>query len=285
MKNIKSGLCIVLCLALMAVGGTAAGAARSAEKGTILIVAFGTSVEKARVSYARVEEQVRTAFPDHDVLWAWTAHTLLKTGPAPMLSTQEALAKLGTEGVKEVSILSLHVIPGAEYSDLLRNARAFEGLPKGLRHVRVSPPLLYDTESVHAVAKILINNLPKGRKAEDAVLFVGHGTHHPAGVYYPALHHYLSRLDANAFVGTIEGDLALENVTAALKARGIQKVWLAPLMTVAGDHALNDLFGNTPDSWKQHFIKNGIQVEDVAKGLGEDADLIDHWIGGLQKLE
>jgi len=254
------------------------------NKEAILIVAFGTSVEKARSSYVNVEKQVKAAFPDQEIRWAWTAHSLLRSGGKDMLSPQEALARLATEGIKEVSVLSLHVIPGAEYNNIVRYAAAFEGLPKGLERIRLAPPLLYDTDSMQAVAQALVKNLPKERQPGDAVLFVGHGTHHPAGVYYPALQYYLSTLDKNTFIGTVEGDLDLERTTAAMKTQGIKKVWLAPLMTVAGDHALNDLFGDEPDSWKQHLAKNGFAVETVRKGLGEYPDLVSLWVNGLRNL-
>ena len=257
-------------------------AAKSRE--AILIVAFGTSVEKARSSYANVEKQVKAAFPGQEVRWAWTAHSLLRSGGKDMLSPQEALAKLATEGTKDVSVLSLHVIPGAEYNNIVQYAAAFEGLPKGLERILLAPPLLYDTDSMQTVAKILVKNLPKERQPGDAVLFVGHGTHHPAGVYYPALQYYISTLDKNTFIGTVEGDLDLEHATATMKTQGIKKVWLAPLMTVAGDHALNDLFGDESDSWKQHLAKNGFAVETVRKGLGEYPDLINLWVNGLKNL-
>ena len=248
----------------------------------ILIVAFGTSVEKARVSYANVEKEVKTAFPGKEIRWAWTAHSLLKTGP-DALSPQEALAKLGTEGVKNVAILSLHIIPGEEYSNLVKTAEAFEGLPKGLEKVRLSRPLLSDTESLSVVADILLKSLPGQRKKDEAVVFVGHGTHHPAGVYYPALQYYLKAKDKNAFVGTVEGDLDLEAITGVLKAAGIKKIWLTPLMTVAGDHAQNDLFGDEDDSWKKHLSANGIQVTPIEKGLGENPAVIGQWVERLKK--
>lgn len=277
-------LALLLCIGTVHAKEGAKAEAQSAAKQTILIVAFGTSVEKARVSYAKVEEQVKAAFPGHDIHWAWTAHSLLKTGAKPVLSPQEALAKLGTEGVKDVSVLSLHIIPGAEYNNLVQYARAFEGLPKGLERIRLAPPLLNDTESMRTVAKTLVKNLPKQRKPDEAVLFVGHGTHHPSGVYYPALQYYLSTLDSNVFIGTVEGDLDLEATSAILKKKGIKKVWLAPLMTVAGDHAVNDLFGSESDSWTQQLASQGMKVEAVAKGLGEYPDLIALWVAGLKQM-
>ncbi|MDR1659406.1 MAG: sirohydrochlorin cobaltochelatase, partial [Desulfovibrio sp.] len=170
-------LCAVCC--------GAASAAQPPAKEAVLVVAFGTSVEKARVSYANVERQVKKAFPGREVRWAWTANSLLRTGSKnkPMSSTQEALAKLAAEGTKEVSILSLHIIPGAEYNDLIRTAAAFEGLPKGLRRVRLAPPLLYGTDSLQGVSRLLVGSVPAERRKDEAVLFVGHGTHHASGVY------------------------------------------------------------------------------------------------------
>jgi sirohydrochlorin cobaltochelatase len=261
-------------------------AARSSAGEAVLVVAFGTSVEKARVSYANVERQVKEAFPGREVRWAWTANSLLKTSSKnkPVLSTQEALAKLAAEGTKDVSILSLHIIPGAEYNDLLRTAAAFEGLPKGLRRVRLAPPLLYGTDSLQEVSRLLVQSVPAARKKDEAVLFVGHGTHHAAGVYYPALQYYLHMLDRNAFVGTVEGDLDFEVVLKSLQAGGVRKVWMAPLMTVAGDHAANDLFGAGAESWRQRFLASGIQVQAVPKGLGEYPVFVAQWLEGLKKL-
>lgn len=260
-----------------------------AEKKTeeaILIVAFGTRVEKARVSYTNVDKQVKEAFPDQEVRWAWTAHSLLKSSQGEaMLSPQEALARLGTEGFKKVSVLSLHVIPGQEYSNLVETALAFEGLPKGIEEIRLSPPLLWDTDSMRIVAELLLKSVPAKRKAGEAVLFVGHGTHHPAGIYYPALQYYLSAVEPQAFVGTVEGDLNLEVVSKALKAKAIKKVWLIPLMTVAGDHAMNDLFGDEADSWKQSFKAGGIAVEEVKRGLGENPELVARWVEGLKAIK
>ena len=250
----------------------------------ILVAAFGTSVASAQASYAAIDKEVKNAFPDHEILWAWTAHTLLKKHPRndPVLSVQEALARFAAMGIKKVSVLSLHVIPGKEYEDLTTIAHAFEGLPKGLERVSLSPPLLYDTESLDRTAELLLKNIPSGRKANEAVLFIGHGTHHPAGVYYPALQYYLSRRDGNAFVGTVEGDLDSETVSGALKAKGITKVWIAPLMMVAGDHAVNDLFGKAPDSWSERMKAGGMKVEPIAKGLGEYPDIVEQRISDLR---
>ena len=49
----------------------------------------------------------------------------------------------------------------------------------------------------------------------------------------------------------------------------VRKVYLAPFMVVAGDHALNDMAGDDEDSWKSRLTAAGYEVECILKGLGE----------------
>jgi sirohydrochlorin cobaltochelatase len=283
-----------MALMMLASPALAAGKGGKEAKEAILLVAFGTSAKKALVSYTNVEKEVKAAFPGQDVRWAWTAHSLLKSDPKnPRLSLQEALAKLAIDDVRKVYILSLHVIPGIEYSNIVHIAHAVQGLPKGIEEIKVSTPLLFTAESVAKVAEALMADAPKGRKADEALVFVGHGTSHAAGVYYPALQYYLSLLDKNAFVGTLDfekgdppapGSPGQDDILKALKANGIRKVWLAPLMTVAGEHTANDLFGDEEDSWKEVFKANDLAVETVNKGLGEYPAWVTRWVDSLKKI-
>ncbi len=273
-QRIASSFLLCALLALCALP-----AAATEKQQAVLIVAFGTSVEQARVAYEQVEKQVTAAFPDRKVVWGWSARTLLKKTDPPRLTPQQALAELAAEGIKSVDVLSLHVIPGAEYADLERTVRAFEGLPKGLTRIRLAPPLLHNTESLHAAAKALLRANPHAE--DEALLFVGHGSRR-AGVYYPALQYYLHSLDPKAFVGCVEGDPDFDAVLKSLKAGSIRKVRLAPLMTVAGDHALNDLFGPEKTSWLERLQIAGIKVETSIKGLGEDPAFVTLWLEGLK---
>ncbi|MDR2892941.1 MAG: sirohydrochlorin cobaltochelatase [Deltaproteobacteria bacterium] len=255
----------------------------------VVIAAFGTSVERAKVSYSNVEAKVRAVLPGRPILWAWTAHSLLPRAASadPVYTVQEALAKAGRAGVKKVYLLSLHVIPGLEYANLEQAAAAFAGLPKELEVVLLSRPLLHDTASLAKMAEILLQGLPGERRSDEAALFVGHGTHHPAGVYYPALQYYLSRRDAGALVGVVEGGEGspdLESVIHVLREKEIKTVWLVPLMVVAGDHAMNDLFGVDPDSWQERLKAQGFAVKPVQRGLGENPAIVDLWAERLQEL-
>ncbi|MDR1857512.1 MAG: sirohydrochlorin cobaltochelatase [Desulfovibrio sp.] len=253
-------------------------ATRQQPKEALVIAAFGTSAVKARTSYANVEEAAKKVFPGREIRWAWTARSLAAADGRQ--TPLEALARLAAEGAEDVAVLSLHIIPGQEYQGLLDAAKALEGLPKGLRKVRVAPPLVHDTASLDKVAGMLLETL-KERKAGEAAVFVGHGSPHRSAVFYPAMQYYLQRRDANALVGTVEGDMDRQSVIDALQARGVKKVWLAPLMTVAGEHAASDLFGDGEDSWKKGLEAAGFQVVPVRKGLGEYPAFVDRWVSGL----
>jgi sirohydrochlorin cobaltochelatase len=72
------------------------------------------------------------------------------------------------------------------------------------------------------------------------------------------------------FLGTVEAAPTFEDVLADLKTTRVKRLILAPFMIVAGDHARNDLAGETdPESWLSLFKKNGYKVETDLVGLGE----------------
>ena len=55
-----------------------------------------------------------------------------------------------------------------------------------------------------------------------------------------------------------------------LATYGAQKVILAPLMVVAGDHASNDMAGDEEDSWKTILTQAGYEAECVLEGMRQN---------------
>ncbi len=92
---------------------------------------------------------------------------------------------------------------------------------------------------------------------------MGHGTHHPANAFYAALMFQLQLKDPNVYIGTVEGYPELDTVLTLLKKNQIQKAYLIPFMSVAGDHAKNDMAGDENDSWKSIISKAGIECVPV----------------------
>ena len=70
-------------------------------------------------------------------------------------------------------------------------------------------------------------------------------------------------------VATVEGTPTLEQILPEIKSSGCRRVLLAPLMIVAGDHAVNDLAGDDEDSWRSVLKREGYEVSVLLKGLGE----------------
>jgi sirohydrochlorin cobaltochelatase len=261
------------------------GAKKPVQK-AILLVAFGTSDQEAQKTFLRVDEQARKAFPGVEIRWAYTSRMIRKklAKEGKVLDSPEvALAKLMEEGTTHVAVLSLHTIPGGEYHELYRNAHLYGQMEGGFERILVARPLLSSSKDMDTVAAALLKNVP-GRKTSDGVLFMGHGTErHPADAIYLAMNQVFQDLDPNAFAGTVEGRLSLEHILPKLLNRKVGKVYLVPLMSVAGDHARNDMAGDEPKSWKSVLMKNGFKCEVILKGTADYPEILNVWLEHLQE--
>jgi sirohydrochlorin cobaltochelatase len=130
-----------------------------------------------------------------------------------------------------------------------------DGLP-------VSAPLL-DTEGDLEWMAGLLDGIAaaEGR----TLLVMGHGTDHAADETYARLRTVLTD---RVKLACVEGRHALEGILDALEAVPGKALTLMPLMLVAGDHAMNDLAGDAPDSWKNILLSRGFDVRARLTGLG-----------------
>ena len=283
-RTARISLLTIVCLMFQASLLMAHSDTRPMKKG-ILLVAFGTSIPEAETSFKNIDAKVKAAFPGVEVRWAYTSkiirHKLAKEGKV-IASPSEALAKMMDDDFTHVAVQSLHTIPGKEYNALRTTAKAFEGMPKGMRSIFVGTPLLYSPSDVEKAVNVMAAQFPKERTADEAIVLMGHGTPHAANIYYPALQYYFGKMDPNVFVGTVEGSPTLDDVLAGLKKQGIKKAYLLPLMSVAGDHARNDMAGDEDDSWKSVLTKAGITCVPVLKGTAEYDDIADLWLDHLK---
>ncbi len=266
----------------------AAGHRGAAEKGMgILLVAFGTSIPEAQGAFADIEKMVHAAFPEVPVRWAYTSVIIRKklAERGQILdSPAVALAKMMEEGFTRVAVQSLHIIPGAEFHDLRMNADAFTEMSDGFEQLRIGYPALSSTEDLSKAVDAVIGILPKERKKDEAVVLMGHGTHHPANVYYEAMMYRLQQKDPNIYMGTVEGTPSLDDIRAMLLERGVKKAYLIPFMSVAGDHARNDMAGEEADSWKSILTEAGIECVPRMKGLAEYDAFAKIWVDHLRAV-
>ena len=119
-------LLLVVCLATFAFAG--GHAQKKAKKVGILLVAFGSTIPEAQVSFENIENKVKSAYPNIPFRWAYTSSIirkkLAKMGKH-LDSPEVALAKMSEEGFTHVAVQSLHTIGGEEFHDLRRSVHAF----------------------------------------------------------------------------------------------------------------------------------------------------------------
>ena len=272
----------LLFLTTVAGAGSGHGEAQSKKIG-FLLVAFGSSEASAQVSFENIDRKVREAYPGIPVRWAYTSHIirgkLAKQGTI-LDSPEVALARMGDEKFTHVAVASLHTIPGAEYHDLRRTIGAFKQMG-GFERVLLAYPLLATQEAMERTVDAILATVPEERKPDEAVVLVGHGTHHPSNAFYAALMFQLQLKDPNAFVGTVEGYPEVDIIRDLLIRKKIGKAYLMPFMSVAGDHAKNDMAGDEDDSWKSILTKAGIECVPVLKGTAEYDAFVDIWVDHL----
>jgi sirohydrochlorin cobaltochelatase len=83
-------------------------------------------------------------------------------------------------------------------------------------------------------------------------------------------------------VGTVEGYPAIDDIKEWLLKRNIDKAYLMPFMSVAGDHAINDMAGEEADSWKSVLTKAGINCVPILKGTAEYDDFVNIWVNHIK---
>ncbi len=270
---------------LLLVLGLAPGfkAAAWAGEPAIVLTAFGTTTA-AFDTYRHIEDKVKERFPGHDIRWAFTSGKVrqkvareqgkeLKDLPATLKALQAA-------GVTRVAVQSLHVVPGEEWQEVIRESKAAPGLK-----VALGKPLLSaaadEDRTLAALSKIFPSDLKK-----TAVVMVGHGSPNPRAqqTYRDFETRLRSRYPGqNVYLGLISGKPDRDTTLAAVKQGGASTGFLVPFLLVAGEHVNTDIQGAGPESWRSRLLAQGSQrVELLCGGLGYNDDIINIYLDHLE---
>lgn len=253
----------------------------------ILLVGFGTRTPQALAAYQLVEQRAQAVFTDIPIRWAFTSAIMRKKTAGdgrPADSPEMAMARMLDEGITHVAVQALHVIAGKEHHDLVVNCRLFGQLRGGFRQVAAGLPLLGTDNDMEKVTAALLAAGPRERKPQEAVIFMGHGSFHPANAGYTALMYHLQQRDPNFFLGTIRGRPGIVDICDRLEKQGITSAYLLPCLAVVGNHTLEDMAGNSAHSWKSVLEKHGISCKPVLKGLAEYEAIVDIWVDHLKTI-
>ena len=130
-------------------------------------------------------------------------------------------------------------------------------------------PLLTSPEDEQKAIEA-VNSEFSDLKDPEALVLMGHGTTHQVNVVYAGLDKkFKTSGHSNVFIGTVEAEPTIQDLVREVSAFQPSKIYMTPFMIVAGDHAHNDMAGDSPDSWVCQFKEAGFEVCPVLKGLGE----------------
>ncbi|MDD6767926.1 MAG: sirohydrochlorin cobaltochelatase [Coriobacteriaceae bacterium] len=266
--------------AALAVGAGLAGCSGSGAqkvKPAILVVSFGTSFNDSRhITIGAIESAIREKFPDYDVRRAFTSQIIidkLKERDGVVIdNVEEALDRLVADKVQEIVVQPTHLMNGYEYDDL---AKALESYKDKFKKIAFGEPLLSSDDDYYKVIAALASVSERYDDGKTALVFMGHGTEAESNKVYSTLQDKLTAEGKkNYFIGTVEATPTIEDVLKGVKAAGLKKAVLRPLMVVAGDHANNDMADlEDPESWASQLSAAGIEVECVLEGLGQIVEI------------
>lgn len=237
----------------------------------MLVVSFGTSYkDTCEKTIGAIEKDLAEAFPDRKLLRAWTSgfirKKILERDGEKILSPEEALKAFADGGISDVLIVPTHLLSGGEYAKI---ADALAPEIDKLNGAKLGRPLLETEDDIEAFAGALIK-IFDGVEEDEMAVFMGHGSDCIELPVYELLNEAFIRSGHDNFcVGTVEFEPGIEPVLKRADERKPEKIFLSPLLVVAGDHANNDMAGDEPDSWKSILQNRGCEVECILKGLGE----------------
>ena len=244
-------------------------------KKALLVVSFGTTyTETIEKTIVPIERDLQAAFPDRVFYRAWTSARIRKklreTAGLCIDSVEEALERMRSDGVEDVLVQTTLLLRGGETAGVGELLPAFEG---AFARVALGVPLL-DSE---ADCIRLVRTLEKlfGHISDrDMLVLMGHGSACVEPNPFDTMNRILHADGYDHFcVGTVEHLPGLEPALQRARERRPERVFLAPLLIVAGEHALKDMVGEDEHTWQSRFGREGFETVPILKGMGEYPEL------------
>lgn len=281
--------------------------AKKTQEKAILLVSFGSTWDAPQETFKSIQDRFKKKFPDRDIYFSFTSEICMTRCTAKgwnYYAPKFYLEALGKAGYTDIAVQSLHVVPGEEYLRVQNSIKDFHNDSDNPQFAKVkvylSGPLLSTEEDCAAVAKELHKIYEPQVKAGKLVSFMGHGNpesmnYGNGNSRYPMIEKALQKLSPNYFVATVdmEGNLIedlLKRIQATGKTSG--EMLLHPLMSIAGDHANNDLKGGVDpqnpeeESWRYEMNKAGYTCElsgCTMKGLADYPGIADVWVSHMEQ--
>ena len=313
--------------------------AKSGKNVAVLLVAFGSTWNNAFLAFDKTKTAYEAAFPNADVYVCFSSDICINRASVgenyddngnlvkrDYYEPRYLLHAIGAAKYSKIYVQSLQVIPGEEFAAVVASVKKFMNngyigeahlddayLAKLAEDEAIffGMPLLSDPDvDVPAVAAEL-NKLYASEASQGVVAFMGHGNPDnydtfKANVRYTQLEEALKEYNKNYFVGTVDmPDNLKMDVLERMRDQNIKdgKMYLHALMSIAGDHAHNDMAGegdeywshpmapeHEENSWLEFFKHSGYDVEvplsgKHPQGLLELPGILQVWINHTKNAE
>ena len=313
--------------------------AKSGKNVAVLLVAFGSTWNNAFLAFDKTKTAYEAAFPNADVYVCFSSDICINRASVgenyddngtlvkrDYYEPRYLLHAIGAAKYSKIYVQSLQVIPGEEFAAVVASVKKFMNngyigeahlddayLAKLAEDEAIffGMPLLSDPDvDVPAVAAEL-NKLYASEASQGVVAFMGHGNPDnydtfKANVRYTQLEEALKEYNKNYFVGTVDmPDNLKMDVLERMRNQNIKdgKMYLHALMSIAGDHAHNDMAGEGDEywshpmapeheeySWLEFFKHSGYDVEvplsgKHPQGLLELPGILQVWINHTKNAE
>ena len=259
--------------------------AKSGKNVAVLLVAFGSTWNNAFQAFDKTKAAYEAAFPNADVYMSFSSDICINRASAgentddngnivrrDYYEPRYLLHAIGAAKYGTIYVQSLQVIPGEEFAAVVAAVKKFMNNGyiasahldddylaqlEANESIFLGMPLLSDPDKdVPQVAKEL-SALYSTEAQDGTVAFMGHGNPDTydtfkANTRYLQLEEALQAYSPKFFVGTVDmPDNYKQDVMARMEENGINsgRLYLHALMSIAGDHAHNDMAGQGEEYW------------------------------------
>ncbi len=286
------------------------------EKTAIILAMFGVSFLEGLPGLLGIWEKTKESFPNTRIAISFTSNIIRRIWqkrlkdpswnkthqvPTEILNVKGLLGTIGdlqNQGFSAIVVQPTYLCHGEQYEDLLSYIRAINSIEtvkdKWMpfkKPISVGRPLTGTwgpkypyRNDLDRLVNALKEHIETARKLNASIVYMGHGNRYMANGIYTELEYLLNKAypDVGIFIGTVEGFPSIDYIIKHIKTNNKRQLLLYPLMIVAGQHAIEDMAGDSKDSWKNKLSRIGYEVKPIFKGLGELETIQDIFISHIK---
>jgi cobalamin biosynthesis Co2+ chelatase CbiK len=242
----------------------------------IVLTAFGTMSKLARDTYSKFELDVRKHFPNHKIIWAYTAASLvvqLRQQGESARTLKEAYTILRINGFHSAIVQSLHLVPGCKHHTIINENT------QGLKVIFGTSLLETKNDISEVASEVLTRLLPN---QHTMVIAHGNANKNQYNTELESLGKIMSKVNPKLYFTCLETMSRDTDQLISFKdaAQTAESVYIYPMFLVHGSHVDYDILGNHKDSIKSYLaVKNFV----CTKVLGEQQWVRDRFLNNISK--